>query len=435
MSYQQQIDELEFTDHELDTRSRENNHYAYGHIAELHLDDVANLWTVWYGGLNDPNFDRDALAELERRIQSHIAGMRLQEPAAWDRCLGQLETIDAAELFAAAQLAFRSYDVNKIRLVVNTAEHNPHAIPGLVSALAWLPEDIFSPWRSKLSSSKSLYHKYYAVEAARLRGEDLGDLLDNFCQRQECLNHPYLGPALLRSLGEFKHHQTRSALLQMSLAEHCEFWRLYSLVLLGEVHLVERLTPYLDSADLQIDALQLIFRILPMDQAHVTISDLAADQNNVSCAILAVGILGDPHAVPWLIGLMHNNDVARLAGFAYSLITGTDLEAAECIFDESPEAIDETVHRELQSENRLVELQSLLPWPDADAVWAHWQQISSGYEPGLRYFAGKNITEQHCINVLDVGFQLHRKCAAFELALINPDLELYNTSGIQYPEK
>ena len=40
----------------------------------------------------------------------------------------------------------------------------------------------------------------------------------------------------------------------------------------------------------------------------------------------ATGVVGDPQALPWLLGQMNDPVVARIAGEAFSGITGVDLE-------------------------------------------------------------------------------------------------------------
>lgn len=435
-SYHEQINTLDFTLPGSDSRHQAKGLSAFAHIAEMHLDEVANLWTLWFSALQQPQYDRESLQELEQRIQAHIAGMRLQEEVTWDHCLWFLEFADGGEMFAATQLAFRSYDVEKIKAVVNAAELAPQVLDGLISAIAWLPNDIVSPWINKFLMSRQLLHKYIAVEACRLRRADLGELLDEMAGRSECTSHPLLGPSLLRSLGEFKHHNAVSVVDDIELPKETEFWRLYCQILLGEHQRLNQLRPFLFIAGIKGDiAMQLIFRCLPLDQAQPIISELAVQQSTMRAAVISVGILGDPYAIPWLIGVMRNPQLAQLAGQAFTMITGCNLESSDYTVSDLPESLEGRIRQETDHEHPPSVADGSLPWPDADAIWLAWQDIlSAEYVSGVRYFMGEKINEELCWSVLENGKQNQRWYAAYELALINPAIGLYNTRGIQYPE-
>lgn len=435
MSYQEQVNQVQMDTPADAAQARHGDSTAFAHLAEMHLDEVANLWTVWRSALTQPHYDLFSLQELERRIQNHIAGMRLQENIAWSLCRELFATADAAEMFAAAQLAFRSYDVEKIKKVVEVATATPYAVDGLVTSMAWLPSDIVSPWIEKFLGSRDLFHKYLAVEACRIRGVKLDEHLSDLLRKETCLSDERLLISVLRSIGETKCVSAASLLATLKLDGDAFFWHLYAQILLGDHRLSEQLYPFVGGrSPVQGHAAQLAFRLLPLPVAQKWISDLIGNRSAEHAAITATAILGDPQVIPWLVGLMHKPEHARLAGQAFSVITGCDLERLHYVVDDAMESLDQTLLREATEEAVDIS-QEGLAWPDADVVWTVWQNdLSSDFKSGYRYFQGEPMSEKSCLHTVRYGRQFERLCAAYELALIKPDLELYNVRGIQYPE-
>ena len=65
--------------------------------------------------------------------------------------------------------------------------------------------------------------------------------------------------------------------------------------------------------------------------AHAMLRDLASDGAHQRWLIQGSGIVGDATYVSlWLIGHMAKPETARLAGEAFTLITGADLTRSDC---------------------------------------------------------------------------------------------------------
>lgn len=407
----------------------------FRHLCELHVDEAAHLWTVWQSVVFQPHYDVPSLQELEARIQAHIAGMRVHETCAWEICQDTLDIAGPSEIFVAAQIAFRSYDVEKIRLVVECAANIPNCVLGLTSALAWLPRDVIGSWIRKFLASKDLYHKYLAVESSRIRGDDLLEHLGVMLKRQDCMADRSLAIALLKISGETKRFDLIDVLMGLQFDGEQEFWRLYALLLLGRHEYVEALKPYVVNVnETQAMAIQLAFRLLPLSEAKEWISQLVSQAECQRAAIRAVAILGDPEAVPWLIGLTQNPVLARVSGEALSFITGCGIEQDG--FSGVPLVdLDAQVQHELESDITDLDEDEGLPWPDTDRLWRYWTETAAmELKKGTRYFLGMEITGEHLENVIERGLQRQRFFAAVELALIKSSIPLYNTQGIAFPE-
>jgi uncharacterized protein (TIGR02270 family) len=70
-----------------------------------------------------------------------------------------------------------------------------------------------------------------------------------------------------------------------------------------------------------------------------------------------------------------------------------------------------------------------LPWPDPELIRPWWEKNGSHFQSGTRYFMGKSVTREHCIDVLKNGYQRQRILAAHYLCLLEPGTPLFNTSA------
>lgn len=408
----------------------------FSHICAQHIDEVAHLWGIWHGAQVLPHYDRSALQALELRVQSNIAGARVHGDAAWRICEQLLSIADAGEIFAAAQLAFRSYDTERIRMVVDTVEQDASLKPGLISALAWLPGDIAHPWQKKFLQSKHMEHKALALEVCRLRGEDPAVYLDRLLQREDCQAEPEVMNVALRCVGEFKRHDLH-ALVEPQLAQQDEtrFWALYAAILLGRNDIVEQLRTFVFMGPCQSLAIEVAFRVLTHDSARAWIREMVDSGVDKQWVIQAAQSLGDPQVIPWLIGLMREPGVARFAAHAFYSITGVDILENNLYIDD-PQSLEQKLAREMADASGEMPIDEHLPWPDVDKIARAWsEELASRYTPGRRHFLGLPPTVAVLKAALANGFQLQRHAAALELALTNRDMRLVSTFGCVAPER
>ena len=125
---------------------------------------------------------------------------------------------------------------------------------------------------------------------------------------------------------------------------------------------------------------------------------------------------------------MSNQRTSRLAGEAFSLITGTDLALLD-LERKPPENIETGPNDDPDDPNVEMDPDDGLPWPDQAKVQAWWDKNSHRFQPGTRYFMGAPVTREHCIDVLKNGYQRQRILAAHYLCLLDPGTPLFNTSA------
>jgi uncharacterized protein (TIGR02270 family) len=398
-------------------------------VLEQYLDNASFLWILRSIAINQPHYNSEDLHELELRIDAQIDGLMLSADAAWNLCDKLIEQHDAGEVFVAAIIAFRSHDTLRIQRVVDSALKDYQATKALVSALSWLPAPLVHNWLEKFINSKNFAHKYLALAVFGARRENPGELLTRILQREDCQADVRLYSRALRLVGELRRQDLMPVLMTSAKSEDSEirFWAIWSAILLGKHDLVDHLLPViLREGPNQYRALELAFRVLDIDKARGVISRLSKDQQQSRAVIRACAVLGDPHAINWVIEKMSDQSCARLCGEAFSQITGVNLE-------------NNGLTRDISNEDRLSELEESediemdedenLPWPDVEKVKSAWIAQGHRFISGRRYFMGNEISLEHLKEKLETANQRQRHAAALELALIDSSQCLVNTQA------
>ena len=403
--------------------------HAYRDQYERGVVDAAFLWLLRSIAVDQPHYTLSDLGELERRLDAQLDLLMSSLDLGWQACEDGLALQQPGEVFTATVIALRSHDSEKIKTAIQSGLAVPETFKGLVSALGWLPAEIARPWLERLLKGKDMNHKNLGVAACSVRRENPGELLTDILKREDCRQHALLHARALRLIGELR-RQDLMPVLQATLDAKdttLAFWATWSSILLGQHALVKNLRPYvLKPGHHQARAIQMAFRVLPVEQGREWISALAKDPANLRAVITATGILGDPHAVNWLISKMVDPQQARLAGEAFTLITGIDLEKHNLTISMRPDQTPVPNDDPADTNVGLDEDENLL-WPHAEQIAALWRNHGQHFLVGRRYFLGKAITPDWLKSKLSDSTQRHRHAAAMELALIDSQSRLLNT--------
>jgi uncharacterized protein (TIGR02270 family) len=162
--------------------------------------------------------------------------------------------------------------------------------------------------------------------------------------------------------------------------------------------------------------------------SHDFLRELAEDPRQRRWLFQGSGIAGDPTYVPWLVKHMRDNHTARLAGEAFSLITGADVWALH-LDGPRPKEFESGPNDDPDDPDVAADADDDLPWPDADLVEKWWAANAGRFKNGTRYFMGAPVTREHAIKVLENGYQRQRILAAHYLCLLEPGTPLFNTSA------
>jgi len=408
-----------------------NKMTAYRDIYEQYVEEASFLWLLRSIAVDQPHYSRADLYELEQRIEAQLDGLMTSVEVAWEICLEALKLEEPGEVFTATIVAFRSHDASKVQKAIEVGLSSEDTFKGLVSALGWLPEKFVHPWVKKFLTSKDLDHKYLALASCSVRRENPGEHLNRILARDDCKQHKPLYCRALRLIGEIRRQDLMPALQDaiQSDDEDIKFWSNWSAILLGDIKCVENLEAYVFKTGVhQNNAINIAFRVLPIEQARVWISKLSSDKEQIRAILRATGALGDPHAVNWLILKMKESAIARLAGESFALITGFDLEEYQ-LSGEVPAHIYMQPNNDTNDDDVSMDEDENLLWPDYENVSSFWMHNGSNFVAGHRYFMGQSINPALLNDKINSANQRFRHAAAMELALSNTGKPLQNTKA------
>jgi len=402
---------------------------AFANIIEQHATDAAFLWVLRSFSEVSAFYSSEDITELDQRIIGYMEGLISAEQLGWEICLQNFEYEEPGETFVAAIIAFQSGDAAKINMVCEKALANPEMTPGLVSALGWLNESKAKLLIKRFLNSSDSKYLYLGIAACSMCRLDPKQQLNHILQNPDITQQPGLYAQCLRLIGELKRHDLVSVLNQAMDAnqENARFWANWSAVLLGNSAAINQLKPYiLEGNPYKHHALELVFNVLPTDQARQLITELSKDPTQIRTVIKSITMLGDPADVPWLLAQMSQPLLARLSGLAFSLMTGIDLEQHKLDRDYEIAFKDDS---ESGIEDDAENPDNGLPWPDQNKVQAFWEDHGKSLEAGQRYFMGQPVSSESLREVLPSGNQAQRSAAALKLAVLELNTVLQNVAA------
>lgn len=396
-----------------------HNFNAFANITEQYASEAAFLWLLRSRALTSPLYYTTDIIELENRIEASLHGLLATSEMGWQACLEQLQYEEAGEVFTAAVVAFRSRNATRIKMVCELAMTTPEMTKGLISALAWVENEIAKFWIQRFLSVTDPGYKILGLAVCGARREYPDKYLLAILQDTETAKQPTLHSRALRLIGELKRWDLVPALNAGMDADDpvVVFWANWSAALLGNQAAVKNLKPWVvEYSDLSDRAIQMAFSLLPVAEARGWIAEMVKDPGLHRQAIKAIGVLGDPQAIPWLIHLMSKPELKRIAGWAFSQITGINLEKTNLTIDQ-PDDIELGPTDEPSEENILMDEDEDIPWPDKHKVAKLWQVHSRMLQAGQRYFQGQEITKQLPGNIFVSANQQQKELSALQRAL------------------
>jgi len=229
-------------------------------------------------------------------------------------------------------------------------------------------------------------------------------------------------------VGELKRQDLAPILTQAQNHEDPSvvFWACRSSLLLGDSQVLQRLLPYImQTGSLQTAAIEIAFRYPQNTHARQWLDKLACAPEQIRSAIKALAALGDPHGIDWLLEQMTMPEHAKIAGEAFSTITGVDLKQIQLIDTTNTE--EDAIDEDEDIDDALLlarDEDQYLPVPHVEKVNQHWQQIRQRFTAEQRYFLGQPVATDLLKQTFLHGQQRHRLAAALELALLIP-LQIY----------
>jgi uncharacterized protein (TIGR02270 family) len=373
------------------------------------------------------DYSLNELLRFDERLDAGIEGLKMAGGNGWEASLKNLHLGETA-LFAPAVLAFTSGRREWIEKVIEKAEESQDQARPVLSALGWIGRETAMPHVQALLQSKNPVHQRIAIAAGAILRVDIGEKLTDAFFSPE----PFVKARALRMAGELGR---KDCLLQLQGSlrdsdEGCRFWAAWSLALLGDkksssgvlAEFAEKGGPYSERA---ADMAARIMNPASVVSLH---KNLAGSEKTARLAIEITGAFGDPVLMPWIIEQMSNPAPARLAGDAFTTVTGVDV-AESNLEGKQPDGFSSGPTDDPADKNVKMAPDEFLAWPDHGRVKSWWDGNRNSFKNGVRYLMGQPIHAESLKQILMTGNQRIRHAASLEMSLLNPGRPLFNASA------
>ncbi len=396
------------------------------HIIDQHAEEAAILWLQRDSAVHEPHYSLKDLANLDDRVEAHIDGLRIAGDYGWDICEKNLEFKEAGEVFAAAVLALEGNSAERLQTVYRVVESEPETARGMISALGWVKPAHLGGKVSGLFESKDPLWRRIGLAACAIHRVDPGK---NLIMGLEDDSGEVRARAA-RTAGELARTDLKTHLLPALTDENeaVRLWSAWSAVLLGDRgSAVRYLSDLLLNGGKGLNVgLKVLIRSLDLSQSKLLLGEVVRKPDNLHLAIQGVGYTGDPEYIPWLIKQMEDPQHARVAGEAFTSITGVDI-AYDDLEGEWPDGFEAGPSEDPNDDNVAMDEDEDLPWPDQELITGWWRRKGQEFQAGQRYLFGKPVSPEHCQWILVNGMQRQREAAALEIALMRPSTTLFET--------
>jgi uncharacterized protein (TIGR02270 family) len=401
-------------------------------VVMQHAQESATLRHVRSVLVRAPHVRLLQLQRLDERIAAHLDGLAVAGSFGTECCTAALETPGTGEVFAAAVVAIESRDAAALERLVALAGAQAPARRGLLSALGWVSAAQLKGIVSPLLVAADPVRKALGLGACRLHQADPGATL------AAALGE---GAAAVRAeAARCAGALGRSALLPRLLDAmadadpQLQFEAAWAACLLGDRgSALDRLAAIAQGDSPRADdALAGLLLAADFSRAQGLVRQLAQGGRETLARrrrlVRACGLLGDTHFVPWLIDQMADDTLARLAGEAFSLVTGADLAALD-LERRPPEGLETGPNDDPEDENVGLDEDDSLPWPDQAKLQRWWHARAAALPAGRRCFMGAPPATEPLARVLREGFQRQRIVAAQWQGLLAPGAGLFATAA------
>ena len=385
-------------------------------VAEHLTEDTAFLWLIRNHMVHAPNVRLTNLVRFDERLSAQIDALattdrvREEQPPAGADSTGDL----------FLDIALRTTAGVPLTLAPQTDES---VLGSYVAALTWIRRDAAFRTGDTLRRSADPVARAIAIAAFGTRRAEPGQVLI------AALDDP---SPLVRA----RAYRTTAQLGRVDLMaqldaglraddEECRFWSAWATTRMGATEALEILAEIawnnLPRAD---RALDLLLRRLDVPEANAWLRDFAKLPDRQRDLIRATGMIGDPLYIPWLLERMTTPETARLAGEAFSMLTGLDLAYHD--LDRRPPAdFQSGPNDDPTDENVALDEDENLPWPDPEKIGNWWAANRTRFNVGTAYFLGTPKAAANWLEALSDAYQRQRHAAALELAIRQPDKAMF----------
>lgn len=402
-------------------------------MIEQHAEEACFLILLHDHAVRGPHYDLDDLGKLDERIDAHLDGLRIAGSTSLEILLSQLGPHTVGEMFASVLLAFETADAKVLSRLSEHLRSATETERGYLMALGWLDWERVSPWIGRmLDSPEPLFHRL-GLAACGMHRQNPGPILLTELSQTD----PSVLARAARTAGELRRRDLLPAIRAHRQHEDAatRFWANWATTQMGDQQALEALRSFAEQpGEFQYRALCVLLAWQEREPSIAWIRHLVQDPRDRRIGIQALGLLGDPVCVPWLIQQMSDLPYARVAGEAFSLITGADLALLDLELQALPD-FDAGPNDDPEDPNVAMDPDENLPWPDPQAIERWWQVNGGHFQVGTRYMLGLAHSEHSFQQALVHGQQRQRIAAACGIARYRPAEVLFPTSAPAWRQK
>ncbi len=385
-------------------------------LIEDHAIEAAFLWATRDDATHSPAYDLFDLGELDGRIAAHLDGLRIAEQVGADVAFELLEeAMEPGEAFVAATLVLERGDAKGFARVLDLVEADPALWRAMPSAVGFceVPR-VEQVLRALTVASVPAPLRRMGLAGYAAHRRHPGDALGRGLADAD----PTVRVRALKAVGELGAREHLEALQGASAAEGEEerYWACRSLVLLGETSALAGLQRIAETARgrLAEHAARLVGCFLEGAALRRWVAEMDAAERR-AIALFAAETSCDAGLLPWIVGCMHDETHARLAGHAFFAITGEAIDGD--LLAEPPEGFDDEPDEEATDDGDEVELDpdDALPWPSASHAEGYLATLRLDVSTPL--LLGKPVEPAWLRAVLRDGAQPQREVAAWRLGV------------------
>jgi uncharacterized protein (TIGR02270 family) len=386
------------------------------------VDDAPFLWLAREVVARGPNARLIDLVRHDERVAAYLEAMRVHRAGIKSAVENEVQPGEPAADFLTASFALMVGN-SAFFNTLGEAESTGERVRGITAALAWAERDVAMKAIKQLSGATGSLGRAIAIAALGTRRSDSGVSFAATVADAA----PLVRARAYRTAG-----QLGLADLMAYFAPgfrdddpECRFWSAWAAGRMGAAEPLDTLAEIAwDNGPRAERALDLMLRRLEVARANAWLRDLAGLPERRRSVIRATGVIGDPIYIPWLIERMGEPAATRLAGEAFSMITGVDLAYRD--LDVRPPAdFQSGPNDDPKDENVALDEDDRLPWPDPAKVGDWWTKNKARFSTGTAYFLGKPKASADWLEALSDAFQRQRRAAAIELAIRQPNRAMF----------
>lgn len=396
-------------------------------VLDQHAEEASFLAMLRTHAVGAPNYDLTHLSNLDNRIEAHVDGLQVAGLKGLNLLLEQLGPRASGEVFAATVLAFQMGSSTALSTIASSLHTCPEGERYFTAALGWLEWSVVQPWVERLLASPEPLFRRLGLAACGLHRQDPGPALLSALGNSD----PSVLARAARTAGELRRRDLMQPLRLHRLHSDptLRFWSNWATAQMGDEEALPILQAFAEQpGPWQERALHVVLAWQARDASMAWIRRMTQVPEQRRIAIKATGLFGDPVALPWLLQQMSDLPMARVAGEAFSQITGVDLAGQDLELVHSPD-YDAGPSDDPADGNVAMDPDENLPWPDAQRVNGWYQQHGHALQNGTRYLVGEPFSEAVCWRVLAEGNQPQRRVASGVLARYVPTQVVFPVSA------